>query len=298
MDKQYTSADIDAYLSGQMDEAARSRFEAALNDDAQLAEQVDTFRAEKAVFQLMEKEALLDQLQAWDEEEKERPATKPFKWILLVVILALLGALAFYLFSEPPPPPPPEDTPQQPTQEIQGEQIDTSLEQSPPSLPTTVQAPPPSPPIAALDYSELAANYYRQAPFADQLKRSVNLADTSNFQRAQQYYQNNDFAEALQILNAPDSTQLRKYLYLRAHTHYQLRQYPAAQRDFAAFREFRISNRKKDAAWGEVLSLLQQMPQSRPQLYAALEEIITQESSGPYGPQAQELLNTLRDNDR
>lgn len=309
MNPAYDFDDIDDYLHDRMSEADRRAFEQALESDPALVQQVEALRAETKVLQLMREDALFEQFAEWERESDEKksaggnpgnsnvvPLYRP--WMIPLAAAAATGlviaAIAFDWFGEKPAGPGMVDTP--------GVVQDSPAVQSPaPPLPETpeevVQMPATKPPAQkpAPDprYAALAGRYYAGGDgFSQTLMGGGDSGAKSRYREAVEYYEAKNFGAALGLLEQPDSTQLKQYLFLRAHTLYRLGRFDTALADFRAFRQFRFAAEKYDAQWGEALCLLQRMPATETALLALLHEMQA-DADHPYHRQANDLLKDL-----
>lgn len=306
MNPAYDFDDIDDYLHDRMSEADRKTFKQALETDAALAQQVEALRTEAHVLRLMREDALLDQFAEWAREEDEKksaggggpdsakiiPAYR--QWMIplaaAAAIALAIGAVAFGWFDEKKTdtgivdkPGYPQDSPA----------VNIPVSPAPETPQQMVETPAIKSPGSDSRYAQLATRYYAGGDeFAQTLMGAGDTVAKSRYEKAVELYEAKDFRAALRQLERPDSTQLKQYLFLRAHTLYRLGRFEAALADFRAFRQFRFAGEKYDAQWGEAICLLQQMPGTESTLLALLREMQA-DADHPYHQKAAGLLRDI-----
>lgn len=289
MNPLYDFDDIDDYLHERMSASDRAAFEQALQSDEELQRRVEAQRAESQVLRLLRDAQLLEQFESWEQEldeKKTTPGEPPGRRRLLLIgaLIALLGLLFVaywrgWLNRTDPAPAPPEEQQRQ----------DTLPQQD------TVAVPPVIPPEKTSGSRPIQYAALRKENFIEKdFKGALMGADTPDvpetpYAKAVQLYEAKQYAAALQLLERPDSSQLNQYRYLRAYTLYQLGRYAEAEREFRTFRDLRRSPVKIDAQWGEVFSLLGQLPAEAAQkrLDAVLQEM--SDPAHPYYAKAKAL---------
>lgn len=306
MNPAYEFEDLEDYLADRMSAADRQAFEQALETDPELVQRVEALRAEAKLQRLLREEYLLEQFAEWDQEDEEKktegnretkivPLHRQW-WVPLAVAATLVGIVALVgirlgwfgvsgtpldvVKTEPAvkddsiPPSAPVVAPPSANDRV--------VEQTP--------TPPPSDPNAAR-YAALATSAYRPENF-NQTLMGAGADGTNTYTEAVKLYSAKQYKEALRLLEKPEPDQQDEYLYLRGYTRYQLGQYAKAEQDFRALRNFEDSDRRIDAAWGEVFCLVQQLPGSRKRLDAVLQDILAK-PGGHYYQRALELQQAL-----
>jgi tetratricopeptide (TPR) repeat protein len=301
MNPMYEFEDIDDYLHDRMSTSDRQVFEQALQTDPDLARRVEALQAETKVLRLLRDEHLLTQFADWEQEldEKKTAVGSPAaelkvvsrnwqRWIIPAAAATVVGiaAVGFSLgwFGTSP------DQPQ-------------IVVENPPVIDTTTQKslPPqtPIPPVnipdepATNQYAALGPSAYRNEEFKSTLMGDHPDETETNYSKAVKFYAAGKYQAALNLLQKPDSAKLQQYTYLRAYTLYNLKRYPEAEKDFRAFRKFKDSDYEFDAQWGEVFSLVPQLPApaARKRLDAILKEMM--DVDHPYHQKAVDLKKAL-----
>lgn len=306
MNPLYDFEDIDDYLHDRMSTADRAAFEQALQTDADLARRTEALRAESKVLRLLRDEHLLTQFADWEQEldEKKTPvpatgqeANAPWwkGWMLPLVAVVGIATAGYFMgwFNQNNPQQPTlinQTPPQQPTI------ADTTTQQTP-TDPAPNQAPPVKPadqPKKPSPFAALSKDAYRDKDFKVTLMGDHPDDTATKYTDAVNHYEAGEYGAALKLLQQPDTAQLQKFLYLRAYTQYHLKNYAAAEQDFREFRTFRRSPYKKDAQWGEVFCLTQQLPDpaARKRLDSILQDMI--DTGHPYSAKAAELQKALK----
>lgn len=298
MAKKYSDREKESYVRGQMPAKDRKRLEADMAQDKGLAQEIDTYRAEAALYQIMEEEDLLNQLSDWDQEKEKKGNSSGSKWWKYGLGLLVLGIAALVVIKlDLIPGSPVEDIPSE-TQAVPTTDEDDTLQEETESIQETEtdgtnSETEDSPVASTIDYDAEALDFYNNAPFRVQLRSNANAqTPDSRYQQALAAFEDENYTRSLQLLDPLDTARLQAFLFLRAHTYYQLDRLPEAQADFAAFRNFSVSLLKQDAIWGEALSLLRQMPATEERLLPLLDTL--RSTANPYRAQADSLLQVLQ----
>ncbi|MEM6725721.1 MAG: hypothetical protein AAF598_16895, partial [Bacteroidota bacterium] len=90
---------IEAYLNGALSAAEQSAFETAMQNDAQLAQEVEDHRLALEALDLLVERSIKDRLKELQQEreQKARFQRKPFRIIAIAASFALLIAIAAYV---------------------------------------------------------------------------------------------------------------------------------------------------------------------------------------------------------
>lgn len=308
MNPAYDYDDIDDYLHDRMSAADREAFEQALQSDPALVQQVEAFKAQEQTLQLLHDEYLLEQFEAWDKEEEEKKTATGAKimggrWFWLIPAAAavtfVIAGIALDWFKTQPADqeivsvetPKPLDSTISPTAPVDEPE---QFADKPHTTPLPVQQPAKSPNKSSSRYAALDQLAYRDQDFKGTLMGDVQEDTRTNYTEAVKLYSEDNYAGALQLLQQPDSAQLQQYLYLRAYTYYHLNRFAEAENDFRTFRNFRFAPHKYDAQWGEVFSLVKQLPEAgaRERLETILQEMSRE--GHPYRERAQALVEAWK----
>ena len=290
MNPMYEFEDIDDFLHDRMSESDRQAFELALQTDTDLAQRVEALRAESKVLRLLRDEHLLSQFADWEKELDEKKTTAGSshpggdlqvvsrnwrRWIAPAVAAAVVGIAAIGYFLEWG-----NTNPEQPQVAIQVPVIEdtTSHKEEPVQKPVV---PDKYPKVIEKNqntalYAALGDKQYRPQNFKITLMGDHPDETETPLTKAINLYDSGKYQAALRLLEQPDEKQKQQYLYLRAYTLYNLKRYGEAEQDFRQFRDFKFSRYKLDAQWGEVFSLVKQLPSAsvHKRLDALLQEMI------------------------
>lgn len=310
MESFYDFEDIEAYVHGQMSEGDRKAFEAALATDTVLAQKVEAMRLEAPVLQLLREDALWKQFEQWESEidaEKPElapnlsnvgPAAKkaPFyrTWvpITLTIVAALVLLFLAWQFKWVP-------FGQQTIAPAHKDAVADSLKNKIPIATKEETQPPVGPNTqvpqtetsARVNFIAMAREYYDANNVTSTIRNIKKDAgsDTLRYTQAARYYEKQQYREALALLQQPDSAQLQKCVFLRAHTAYHLDSLDISLKDFRSLQRFSFAPYKFSAQWGEVVCLVARMPTTQSELKPLL-EAIGKNKNHPYQKRAKALL--------
>lgn len=303
---------IEAYLRGDMAPADVAAFEAEIAADPALADLVKTHRLERHGLEWLVERDLRAKMNTWEREaEQARPAAVPLRpsfvrrwWAVGAAAALLLGIFGWWMLRPqenvggPPPmatapkPKPPVAKPaprpaQKPPASRPQTQEDDRVAETP--APTTK----PSTPTATVNYSALAAAFYRESDFIQPSTGGSN--ETPGYGQALDNYKSGKYSDAEKLLkpNLKTDPNALKTKELLAHSLYRRGQY------YEALSHFRQLSVVKDKAvaerseWAMALTLLHQMPAQRTLLSQTLNKISAKPSHAFYG-KAKDLKAKLK----
>lgn len=301
---------IEQYLRGQMPAGEAAAFEAEINADPDLAEQVQQHRLERQGLELLVERDLFAQMQAWDREitlqqtmQPKRAVVRPINILFRAAAIAAVFVTAFFgwwllrdsgsgasettptvvqtepknktknpVISKPKPAKPagPQNAPFKKNETETGVAV-----QEPARKPETPAPLEEMPQNETVDYAALAGEYYRERDFIPPVG-SKSGSGSASYDQALDSYRNGQYGNVITqlkpILNlGPDALSRQELL---GHTYYKNRQFDAAYeqfRDIAASRKQPYAQR---AEWAMALTLLQQMPAKKPLLDRVLATIL------------------------
>jgi TolA-binding protein len=305
MNTPYELEDLDDYLQGRMSTSDKAAFEQALANDPTLQQRLEALRAESSVLQMLRREHLLQQLEQWSEESDPEKKTdlmeggrrtmlpRNLVFVLLGILMIIGLAIVWQIIGS-------KTAEQEVIQTPAPAGLNDTLQKPAVQEPIAQEAPPKDDPKANpvpkqdnTDYALLAANTYIDEDFSQTLMGDGGDDAESRYEQAVGFYGQKQYLKALKLLKSPEKSMEQEYLYLRGYTYYHLGDYPKAEQDFRAFRNFSNSDRKLDAIWCEVFCLVKQLPDSRSRLDKVLNEI-TGNPKHPYFDRAQQLQKSLK----
>ncbi|MBP6827416.1 MAG: tetratricopeptide repeat protein [Saprospiraceae bacterium] len=304
---------IEAYLRGNMPAPDAAAFEAEIAADPELARLVKIHRLERQGLEWLVERDLLAKMNAWEREAGQQQPAPALRvtfvrrwWAAGVAAMLLLGVFGWWLLqpasdiggpppvvSAPKPKPqistPPKTIPRPAPQPSSTGTDDDRVAGAPrpkssrpePSLPQTVTPSVPAP--AVIDYSALAATYYKEADF---IKKSGNgAAESPGYGQALDSYRSGKFGEVEKLLKPvlklnPNALKTKELL---AHSLYKNGRYDEA---IPYFRQLADSSDKaisQRSEWALALTLLHKMPGQKALLNRALDKIIAQPGHTFYG---------------
>lgn len=218
---------IEGYLLGELTEHEQTAFEHALQTDAALSRSVAQHRE---MMQRLEALRLRKKVEWAREADRAKPMGKRIA-LSLAVLLVLLAAAIWFLNQ------PSQTTPEikeNPSPAVKPEnfagQQPMAQNETPAPKPNTPQLPKANEKSAR--HLALAREYHIQ-PTQTFVRDAVGASDASLFRLAAEAYQNKKYRLALDLLQQRAlKVQDEEAVFLRAHTHFQLRQFVSAAKDF------------------------------------------------------------------
>ena len=107
MDEKKNLKVIDDYLLGRLAEQDAKKFEKKIAGDSKLSKQVQEHKKELQAIVLYEEERLRTKMTQWKEEAIDGSSKSKQKWILVIVFLAIIFLVCFFLWNEYKSPPTP-----------------------------------------------------------------------------------------------------------------------------------------------------------------------------------------------
>ncbi len=315
---------IEAYLRGKMPAAEVEVFEKEIAADPALAALVKTHRLENQALEWLVERDLLSKMNAWEREvsgSSSRVARYTLRvrrvwWAAGVAATLAVAFFGWWLLrpqgdigglppfvaapkSKPPAAVSPKTTPkpsQKPpvSQPQEAEKNEDVAESSKPSPAPTVKPPAPTAPSTpAIDYSALAANYYKQGDFIQDSKNATG-GDTGGYGQALDSYKSKEFGNVEKLLEPTlkSNPNALKEKELLAHSLYQNRRYDEAIpyfRDLSSAKDKALAERSE---WALSLTLLHKMPAQKALLSRVLDKILANPSHTFYA-KAKELKGKL-----
>ncbi len=303
---------IEAWLRGKLPPAEAAAFEAEIAADPELAELVRVHRLEQQGLEWLVERDLRAKMNAWvrTAEEIPQPAVvrRPVfvqRWRIAAAAAAvvLAGIFGWWLLRpqadvggptpivtvpkpktpvNTPPKTAPKPLPKPPAGRLEEEdRVAETPRSSPPASgqppavtrPTT-PSPSVNPPPATVDYSALAASYYREQDF---IKRNGNTADEpAGYGQALDSYESGKFPEVEKLLKPvlklnPNALKAKELL---AHSLYKNRRYDAAIPYFRQLSTARDKAVAERSEWALALALLHKMPARKADLNRTLDQIL------------------------
>lgn len=320
--------EIEAYLTGRLNEEEKTAFQKRMEEDERLANQVALQQLEHdAMEQILENE-LKEKMASWDKkpppnpfEGKEtsssgRKMLRPFRWIILLFLL-LAVVLAFFLWPSPKeqvnqakqeeePIRQPDiiqeesESSEEQVQDIESKEFEEREEE-----PLIIKK---SPPVArqepkeaesSLDeednsYRLLAMNTYGSPPNFSSTQRTAEKPDErSDLDKAGEAFDDKRYSEALDLVGSPSEDDESAVRYLRGHIYFQLAEFDKAQTEFEAVAGNGFAERSPQAKWYLLLSYLAQYPEKKTPFESLANELAKDEYSD-YQGKAVELLDQLK----
>jgi tetratricopeptide (TPR) repeat protein len=321
---------IEAWLRGKLPPAEAAAFEAEMAANADLAALVKKHRLENQGLEWLVERDLLAKMNAWEREVSdssgrssgslEKPtlrATFVRRWRWAAGVAAML-AIAFFGWwllrpqediggptpivtvpkSKSPVTISPKTSPKssqkppasQPEEAAKNEDV-AELPKPASSPAPTVKPPTPTTPSPAIDYSALAATYYREGDF---MQKTNGNAAAPGYGQALDSYKSGKYADVEKLLkpSLKSNPNALKEKELLAHSLYKNRRYDEAIpyfRDLSSAKDKALAERSE---WALALTLLHKMPAQKPLLTRVLDKILADPSHAFYA-KAKELKKEL-----
>lgn len=273
---------IDAYVKGHMQDAEKTAFESALQQDPALAQAVDQARLDLQLSNQLIENEIRGWMQEWETapvppENPAKPVSNNLKWWAASALVVLVGAGVWYV-TRPSATPldekeehisPPQQRGNRP--DVPVVQQETTHPASQP-IPEKSAAPATDPRLIALAESNF--NRYDQAS----IKRNTNAAqpaDTTVLQKAAAAMNKRAYAQAIRMLRAVPATD-REYMsaqVLLGENYFLQKQYDRAQQAYTtALQSNKIS---ADAVeWNLLMTYLAQYAVQKDNFDLLLEKIL------------------------
>lgn len=291
---------IDRFLSGQLTAKETEAMQKAMEEDTLLAQEIAVRRLEFEVSEALIANSIRSQLQHLQAPHPPDPglAVPPQKhqiflpnwWIAAIIALAAIGIYWWYAAtpSREKTTPAPTGTPLVPS-DTPGQARPQADIQTPPALPSQ-RTPGANSPAR---YLALADKIY-QKPDVETF-RGAEASNTGDpFENALAAWAQEDYANVVTTsakVPANDPKYIRA-LYLRAHAHYQLRQFDAAVALFTAVSDRRVRPYSEDADGYLLLALLATGQANTSNFQAHLRQVLA-DPGHPWHEQALEIKQRL-----
>lgn len=277
---------IEAYLSGELNAAARADFEQAMQSDPKLAQSVEAHRMMQQHLWGMQLRQKVDAVMA------ETPATDGFKnrmgWLYLALAALLAAFFCFLYFKTSPSTPKRPDAPTSPIRQETPMVEDKTTE---PIATISKPAPPSNNTNRVRRYSALAQAFY-QPPGSDFIRSTDTAADASSaIEQAKDAFFAGNYPLAARLLrNDSEWAKEEPVRFLRACARFKTEDYAGAEQDFQ-----RLENSfqyRYEARWHGLLCQLAQGNINQPRNRALLERMAA-DADFPYQEQAKALIKQL-----
>lgn len=292
---------ISEYVKGQLPEELRQDFEAALAQDAELAEDVALERELIEAMQesdILELRAKLKASAATAPDKPDQPGPDVRNWIIWIVLILALLVGGFFLFNTFLPK---QTTVPAPEMNSPGETTPAESEAAPPpatpKAPKSIQSPiqppveqgpspteqAPAAPIAEQttpipaqhnNYLAMAQQRYEQQPYTITLRGEPATSNEERMLKAEQAYLKGDYEAVADLLATPVEGYRSNSNKLKAHALFRTGKYAEAA---TSFETLRSGFYKYDAEWYLLLCQLAQLPASE----AAFQQLLTSISENP-----------------